>query len=172
MGKAVVHYNQKGWVPCTSKGPSAWDHFARLRFKILKKNRIEDEGRKKVRKIRRTLVKQKTTKRGNDWIYSRSILSWTGGFRERQATDRTATENRPTIRTSRLRREPQEWPRIFVEKKCSKESRAICDVVCGNSIEREVAKMMLDNKSEQKWPLTAADYETGSQGSFLFVLIL
>ena len=28
--------------------------------------------------------------------------------------------------------------------------------------------MMLDNKSEQKCPLTAADYETGSQGSFLF----
>ena len=35
-------------------------------IKILKKNRIEDEGRKKVRKTRRTLVKQKTTKRGND----------------------------------------------------------------------------------------------------------
>ena len=27
--------------------------------------------------------------------------------------------------------------------------------------------MMLDNKSEQKCPVTATDYETGSQGSFL-----
>ena len=28
--------------------------------------------------------------------------------------------------------------------------------------------MMLDNKTEQEWPLTVTDYETDSQGSFLF----
>ena len=28
--------------------------------------------------------------------------------------------------------------------------------------------MMLDNKNHQKLPLTALDYETSSQGSFLF----
>ena len=55
----------------------------------------------------------------------------------------------PTSRTSRMRIQSQERLQIRLRSGVPKKPSEN-DVVCGYSKEREVTKMMLDNKSEQK----------------------
>ena len=85
-------------------------------------------------------------------------------------TTKSSARNIPTVSTSRMRKEPQERPQGRLRSKVSKKRARWCGM--WRFWRKRGNHMMLDNKSEQKWPLTAADYETGSQGSFLFVLII